>query len=295
MKWGHGSMSKGKGAIVIADANANERQGLAHKFSDIDPDVTILEASSADILRTILTEQPVDMLLISEQLSNNSGLDILELLGPLAQGRLCILMADYFSQETLARATKANLYDCIQKPLKKADLVRLLKRRLAQKTRLSALVVDSQPAARHIVFKLLTDSSFDLMISEAENGSLAVSLCKSIPYQIMLVDPSAKDWLGAGMIKYITERQSLCRVVLMSSKDNEALLEQYRGEDIAGVLKKPFYAHDLDRVMHRLLKIPLSNLLKEDFYNSQAQLRNDTPSCIAPKTAPEGNREIVWL
>ena len=85
-------MRRGKGAIVVADANASERQGLVQKFSEQDQDVAVLEAPSADLLRTILAEQPVDMLLISEQFSNNSGLDILEQLGPLVQGVITILM-----------------------------------------------------------------------------------------------------------------------------------------------------------------------------------------------------------
>ncbi|WP_319569046.1 response regulator [Cohaesibacter marisflavi] len=288
-------MRRGKGSIVVAEANANERQGLVHKISEQDQDVAVLEASSADLLRSILAEQPVDMLLISEQFSDNSGLDILELLGPLVQGVITILMADYFSRETLAQATRTNLYDCIQTPLKKADVERLLKRRDAQKTRLSALVVDSQPAARHIIFKLLSDSRFDLMTSEAESGPLAASLCKAIPYQIMLVDPATKDWLGAGMVKHITDRQPLCRIVLMSAKDKESLKDQYRDVNISGFLKKPFYAQDLDRALHKLMKIPVSNLLKDDFYETQRPLSGPALSGKSRKRAADGSREIVWL
>ncbi|WP_321449552.1 response regulator [uncultured Cohaesibacter sp.] len=288
-------MRRGKGAIVVADANASERQGLVQKFSEQDQDVAVLEAPSADLLRTILAEQPVDMLLISEQFSNNSGLDILEQLGPLVQGVITILMDEYFSRDTLAQASRTNLYDCIQTPLKEADVVRLLKRRDAQKTRLSALVVDSQPAARHIIFKLLSDSRFDLMTSEAESGPLAVSLCKSIPYQILLVDPATKDWRGAGMVKHITDRQALCRIVLMSANDKESLQDQYHDVNISGFLKKPFYARDLDRVLHQLMKVPVSNLLKDDFYETQSPLSGSSLSGKSRNRAPDGGREIVWL
>ena len=173
--------------------------------------------------------------------------------------------------------------------------MRLLKRRDAQKTRLSALVVDSQPAARHIIFKLLSDSRFDLMTSEAESGPLAVSLCKSIPYQILLVDPATKDWRGAGMVKHITDRQALCRIVLMSANDKESLQDQYHDVNISGFLKKPFYARDLDRVLHQLMKVPVSNLLKDDFYETQSPLSGSSLSGKSRNRAPDGGREIVWL
>nr|WP_321483517.1 response regulator [uncultured Cohaesibacter sp.] len=288
-------MRRGKGAIVVADANANACQSIGQQFSLQDHDVVVIEATSPEALRTILAEQPVDMLLINERFSYNSGLDTLEQLGPLTQGIIIVLMADYFSRETLVQAEKANLYDCIQTPLNEEDVARLMKRRDARLTRLSALVVDSQPAARHIIFNLLSDSPFDLMISEAASGPLAVALCKSIQYHIMLVDPASREWSGAGMVKHIMDRQASCRIVLMSTQDQETLQDLYSEVDISGFLKKPFYAEDVERLVHQLLKIPLSNLLKGNFYKSQTPRPDASPSHISRKQSPDDNREIVWL
>ncbi|WP_319410663.1 response regulator [uncultured Cohaesibacter sp.] len=295
-------MQKGKGFILVAASTSKERRSVSQALRKLDPDIPITEIDSAAALRDALAERPVDVLFLSEEFSNGDGLDVIEQLGQASRGIFTILMADYFSPESLARASKAGLYDCIQTPLSEDDLKRILKRREMQTNRLSALVVDSQPAARHIIFKLMSESRFDLMTSEAATGLLAISLCRSIPYHILLVDADTKDWNGPEMVKFIQKRQAHCRIILMSSKEKERLADQYEAVGLSGFLKKPFYAKDLDRLLHSILGIPVSNLLKPNFFEEQRPLaqEEDEDAAIASDSdqaanQQEADREVFWL
>ena len=287
-------MHQGKGAIVALGVKAAAQRSLEGILKEIDWTVPVIATDTVASLKEKLTQNSVDLLLIDEQFSDQDAFDVIEQLGALVQNTLIVLCADYFSRETIALAQKAHLYDCLQTPFSLVDIQRLRKRSEAQKQRLSTLIVDSRAAARHIVYKLLSESRFNLMISEAESGKLAVSLCKSIPYQILLVDPDTKDWSGPDMIRLLSKQQVRCRIVLMSARDKKDLPSNYAIDHLSTFLKKPFFVNDLERSLHTLLDIPLSNLLRDDFFDGQELPRETAP--VTPHARHgNGDSEIVWL
>ncbi len=295
-------MRKTRGSVLVADSSAKGREDILQSLLMVDADLSILQADSPATLGTILSNTTIDILFIGERFSGMDGLDVIEQLGPLRHSSLTILLADHFSAATLERSRKLGLYDCIQTPLKESDLQRILLRRDAQLNKLSALVIDSQPATRRIIFKLLSDCRFRLMISEAETGPLAVSLSKAIPYHILLVDPETEGWQGSDMAKKIATRQPQCQIVLMSAGDETAILAQHGDAEVTGFIKKPFYPDDLERLMHQLLNIPPSNLLNKNFFEEQTpppSALSNIPSPLSghgeAEQSAEGYREIVWL
>ncbi len=295
-------MRKTRRTVLVAESSAKGREGILQSLLMIDPDLSIMQTDSSASLGNILSNTAIDVLLIGEQFAGMDGLDVIEQLGPSRYSSLTVLLADHFNAATLERSRKLSLYDCIQTPLRQSDLQRILMRREAQLNKLSALIVDSQPAARRIIFKLLSDCRFQLMISEAESGPLAVSLTKAIPYHLLLVDPETEGWQGSDMVKKITARQQQCRIVLMSARDEASILAQHEDADVAGFLKKPFYPNDLERLMHQLLGIPPSNLLNKNFFEEQSlpsPALSDVPQPPSDldeaAQSADGNSEIVWL
>nr|WP_321457748.1 response regulator [uncultured Cohaesibacter sp.] len=287
-------MRNAKGAVLVAVSSAEVRQHMCDTLNSIDPGFAISAVKTTAALRDVISSRPIDLLIMSDQFSGKPSLEIIEQLGTQSHKTLIVMVADHFSEETISQSRKHHLYDCIQTPVDAPALQRVLKRCEAQKCRLSTLIVDSQPTARHLIYKMLSESPFNLTISEAENGALAVSLSKAIRYHILFVDPDSTSWMGPASVKQIMKLQQHCRIVLMSPHDKDLLLQLYEGCEIAGFLKKPFYRKDLERLLHEILAIPAPNLLNLNFFSEQIPLATDEVGAEASKEA-EDESEIIWL
>ncbi len=261
---------------------------MVEMITSLSSDISVFEAGTTSSFGAIMTSREIEMILIDEHFMDIGGLALLEQVSHFGTVPITVLMAETFDEELIAKAVKHGVYDCVRLPVAQSEIERLLKRLEALHKQLSVLIVDQKPPARKIIYKLLQESSFKMNISEAESGTLAISLCRSIPYQILFVDPDTEGWQGADTVRKIIHRQPWCRIILMSPNSKSDLLPSYDKSGLSGFLKKPFYPRDLDHLMHGLLEIPRQNL-----NNRHALIDKVEADPVQTCDRPSG--EIVWL
>ena len=112
------------------------------------------------------------------------------------------------------------------------------------------LVVDDSATMRSIVRKLLSASRFRLEIAEAEDGIQALKQIGAGRFDIVVLDYNMPGLNGVETLSEIKRQYPRVGVVIMSSVQDEGVAERARAAGAAAFLKKPFYASDIDAVLH---------------------------------------------
>jgi CheY-like chemotaxis protein len=112
------------------------------------------------------------------------------------------------------------------------------------------LVVDDSATMRSIVRKLLSASRFRLEIAEAEDGIQALKQIGTGRFDFVVLDYNMPGLNGVETLSEIKRQHPRVGVVIMSSAQDEGVAERARAAGAAAFLKKPFYASDIDAVLH---------------------------------------------
>jgi CheY-like chemotaxis protein len=112
------------------------------------------------------------------------------------------------------------------------------------------LVVDDSPTTRSIVRKLLTTSRFRLEVAEAEDGIQALKQIGAGRVDFVVLDYNMPGLNGVETLSEIKRQYPRVGVVIMSSAQDEGVAARARAAGAAAFLKKPFYASDIDAVLH---------------------------------------------
>ena len=120
------------------------------------------------------------------------------------------------------------------------------------------LVVDDSATMRSIVRKLLSASRFRLEIAEAEDGIQALKQIGAGRFDIVVLDYNMPGLNGVETLSEIKRQYPRVGVVIMSSVQDEGVAERARAAGAAAFLKKPFYASDIDAVLHSVYGLQTS-------------------------------------
>jgi len=112
------------------------------------------------------------------------------------------------------------------------------------------LVVDDSATMRSIVRKLLSASRFRLEIAEAEDGIQALKQMGAGRFDFVVLDYNMPGLNGVETLSEIKRQYPRVGVVMMSSAQDEGVAERARAAGAAAFLRKPFYASDIDAVLH---------------------------------------------
>lgn len=112
------------------------------------------------------------------------------------------------------------------------------------------LVVDDSATMRSIVRKLLSASRFRLEIAEAEDGIQALKQIGTGRFDFVVLDYNMPGLNGVETLSEIKRQYPRVGVVIMSSAQHEGVAERARAAGAAAFLRKPFYASDIDAVLH---------------------------------------------
>ena len=121
------------------------------------------------------------------------------------------------------------------------------------------LVVDDSATMRSIVRKLLSASRFRLEIAEAEDGIQALKQMGAGRFDFVVLDYNMPGLNGVETLSEIKRQYPRVGVVMMSSAQDEGVAERARAAGAAAFLRKPFYASDIDAVLHSVYGLQTSS------------------------------------
>jgi DNA-binding response OmpR family regulator len=148
----------------------------------------------------------------------------------------------------LARHLKT--YEYLVKPFAPDDVHRILRihQRVSLPTRV--VIVDDSATVRRMVKKILAGSIFTIHVAEAGNGEDALVMCADGGFDIVFLDCNMPGLDGLETLAGLLRRNPRAKVIMMSGERNEAKVAQAREIGALDFLFKPFFAKEIDRVLH---------------------------------------------
>jgi CheY-like chemotaxis protein len=233
--------------LAISDSAA-ERELWRRAAGQIAVPIDIIEVedAAAACKALALSVQDIDVAFLDSELADRAA--FIEAARAARQRPFVILVAaaNGASTELAAPGIDAVVTKPATLEQAKAMIGRCVRVRLPSRV----LVVDDSATMRSIVRKLLSASRFRLEIAEAEDGIQALKQIGTGRFDFVVLDYNMPGLNGVETLSEIKRQHPRVGVVIMSSAQHEGVAERARAAGAAAFLKKPFYASDIDAVLH---------------------------------------------
>ncbi|MBW2529421.1 MAG: PAS domain-containing protein [Deltaproteobacteria bacterium] len=123
------------------------------------------------------------------------------------------------------------------------------------------LVVDDEPAVRHMIKMLLGELGFDTEVAADGAEGLArydQARASDAPFDAIVVDLTIPGGMGGKtMIRQLLDRDPNARAIVSSGYSNDPIMSDFAAHGFRGVVAKPYRARELAEVLRRVLDEPL--------------------------------------
>jgi CheY-like chemotaxis protein len=134
------------------------------------------------------------------------------------------------------------------KPFGVEEAFRLIERTMRLRIPSRALVVDDSATMRSIVRKTLAATRFPFEVTEAAEGLTALKLVGERPFDVVFLDYNMPEFSGLETLAEFKRQQRRMTVVVITSADDDTLVDRVRAHG-AAFLKKPFFPADIEAVL----------------------------------------------
>jgi CheY-like chemotaxis protein len=114
------------------------------------------------------------------------------------------------------------------------------------------LVVDDSSTVRSVVRKVLQASRFRLETVEAADGKAALEQVRKQHVEVVFLDCNMPGLDGFAVLDTLTRDHPDVQVVMITGARDIRIEDRARAAGAKEFLYKPFYANDIDAVLHRL-------------------------------------------
>lgn len=252
---------------LVADRSEASRTALAEVIRQFDPDAHVIETASGQRIIDAFAS-PADahqrptIAFVSVQLDDLTGPEAVAMV----KARGCeipglILVSGRVVPKWTEVAQRLDAYEFLKSPLDPEHVVQLLEAERRRRMPTRILVVDSSPNGRALVARVLDRSGFTLEVEETDDGRHALKLLRLAKFDLVMIDLAVRGLDGLEVACQAHDASPSTPLILMSSGDVDALAHASRHFGVAFVLKKPFYARDIDLALHHVLGLRRPYLL----------------------------------
>lgn len=247
-----GRGSRDRLRALVADGSAGSRLSLAVTLKGFDATMEIVEAANGQAALRALNDDMPHLAFVNVQLDVMSGAEAIAMARHQGVRPVTFLMTDAVMKKWVDLSVELDAYEFLKKPLDVDHLVAMLANVRRMRERLRLLLVEPSDAARNLVRKVLGTTRFDIEIDETDTGAHAVKLLQLTRYDLALVNEAMPRMDGLETICQGREVATQTQFLLMSTGRGDTLPASLRHFGVAAVLNKPFYARDVEKVLHRL-------------------------------------------
>jgi CheY-like chemotaxis protein len=154
------------------------------------------------------------------------------------------------TREVLSDGASAN--GVLAKPLYPNEIEALLGACARARLPKNVLVVDDSVTVRAVIRKVLQASRFRLDVAEAEDGAAAIEQAKQRHFDIVFLDCNMPVLDGFATLDVLKRSHEGLQVVMITGTRDARIEDRARAAGASDFLFKPFYANDIDVVLHRL-------------------------------------------
>ena len=240
---------------LIVDDSAIVRTQLRNEIREIARDCHVFECESVLEAGRFLLRSIPDVLFLDLNMPNINGIELLKKFDAVLAGRrppIVVSISTDTRPATIEALKERGAYALLPKPFDKSKVAMLLLHIVKMVQPRRVLIVDDSATVRSVVRRIVKHSRFTLDVEEAASGADAIRLFQNGGFDLAFIDvemPGIDGLEAAGEILYSSGD---AHVVLMSGKDDEAIRRAASHIGVDFFLKKPFYARDVDEVLHSL-------------------------------------------
>jgi CheY-like chemotaxis protein len=154
------------------------------------------------------------------------------------------------TREVLSDGADAN--SVLAKPLYPSEIDAVLGACARARLPKNVLVVDDSVTVRAVIRKVLQASRFRLDVAEAEDGAAAIEQAKNRHFDIVFLDCNMPVLDGFATLDVLKNSHEGMQVVMITGTRDARIEDRARAAGASDFLFKPFYANDIDAVLHRL-------------------------------------------
>lgn len=194
---------------------------------------------------------PIHLLLSDVVMPGMTGPEMVERIRPLRPSIKVLFMSGY-SEQALKRHRDLELAGgYLQKPFSAEALATRVRKALnPRRPAGTILVVDDEPAVRHLIRKILAGVGYQVL--EAGDGGEAVRIIEANDIDLMITDLAMPEQEGLETIQRLHHSRPGLRMVAMSGKFPELLrASEYFGA--AAAIRKPIEPDELLKLVRNLI------------------------------------------
>lgn len=243
---------------LIVDDSAVVRTQLRNEIREIARDCLVFECESVLEAGRFLLRSIPDVLFLDLNMPSINGIELLKRFDAVLGGRrppIVVSISTDMRPATLEALKARGAYALLPKPFDKTKVAMMLLRIVKMVQSRRVLIVDDSATVRSVVKRIIEHSRFKLQVEEAANGADAIRQFRAGGFDLAFIDvemPGIDGLEAAGEILYSS---SDAHVVLMSGKADEAIRRAASHIGVEFFLKKPFYAKDVDAVLHSFYNV----------------------------------------
>ncbi|REJ57827.1 MAG: response regulator [Microcystis aeruginosa DA14] len=241
----------GSWSILIAEDNPGCRARLEAALADYSyPTEVRIVARGEDLLRELATNA-YDLAFVDIALGTSSGLDAVRAAREQGMGTFVVVVSGSRTALDRSEARALGAYDFIGKPVSTLDVHRALDAFQKVRARSTALLIDDSGTARRLMKRIFDRSIFRVDVVEAADGVEGIELFARAPTDFVFIDLHMGGLDGLATARIIRAVNPDTKIVIVS-----AALSGLAEDSRFATLKKPFYARQLDAMLHDLKGLP---------------------------------------
>lgn len=249
-------------SVLIADCDGGRRAALKAILRRFDPSAAILEAGSGEALIEIVLARNPTLAFVGLQLDGLTGPEAVAIARKRGGSLAClVLVAARVFPHWQELAVSLGAYEVLKTPLDPEHIESLLHTNVRRRKPTRVLLATSSEAGRTAISRVLTRSGFNLAVDETDCGRHAFKVLRPGLYDLAFIDTKLGGVDGLELACQVQPLSLPTRLTLMTTGDPEPIAQAGRYFGVDSVLKMPFYARDIDLVLHHALGLRRPYLL----------------------------------
>lgn len=256
-----GSLSMGRALhVLVADDEDLIRDLFCEALRESQLPLRLSTTDNGRDCLTLLNGGNVDIAFIDVHMPELSGMEAIWVARRQGIGTFITLISGTASPEVFKLAQKLNAYEFLLKPFAVDDVLAILNNYTRIAAPMKVLIVDDSCATRSVALKVMQQSMFSCETVEAGDAAAAFEHCRQKPFDTVLLDCNMPQIDGLTALRQLRAIQPGLKVIMISAERNADKEREAREAGAHGFLYKPFYAENVDRMLHAVHRLRLPTL-----------------------------------
>lgn len=246
--------------MLVADDSRTVRAFFADVVDRWAAPVELMTAADGLECMTLLEQGGIDIAFIDVNMPEMSGMEAVGRARMAGNKTFVVLMSAKATDPRLDLARLLKVYEFLVKPFSAQEVLSILKTYQRVMAPIHTLIVDDSRTIRRVIRQVLERSVFRLGIEEAADGESALRRFRDGGFDLVFLDYSMPGLDGLEILDALMQSEPRPKVIMASAFCDEDWAKGATGRGASALLKKPFFAHDVDRALHNALGLKMPGL-----------------------------------